>query len=338
MEKYFTKTHYELASEYLGSITPSLFIQKMDLTYPEFCAETLETLSKIGTGKQINFYSNLYFHMYQMKNNGEQIYYITPALSTQLARTICNSNTYFLRSPYREIYIQIDPGLFYINDMNGQKNPINGFYVYLHDFNACKHIRVMACSLLKPTPENPFKDFNFYFHIEMKPGKIQDQLEIYLDKEVARKQKELNKYDSYKNVDHLEEFAKFVFNSLLYITSKKTDLVDQKPFDFNKKLSELKSKKKKRKVARRIEKTTSHKIILVGSNIKDTHNDMNRIKKSGGVRKWKLEHQIIVANHWRTQWYGSKKNNTRHHDNIWIKSYEKGPEFSEFLTSKHVVK
>jgi len=343
MEKYLIKTHYENAKEHLGMIIPGIFTQEMsgtgtDPTYQEFCEASLETISKLDFKGNLSNYFNTYFHMYQMMNHGEQIYYITPTLSARLAQTNCNSDVYFLRSPFREIFIQIDPGLFYINDLNGEKNPVHGFYVYLRDFETSKHIRVMACSLLKSTPEIQFNDANFYFHMEFDSGKIKDQLSIYFENEVRRKKEELDKYDLFKNVDHLQEFAMFVFNTLLYITSKNPDIQDREPIDFTKKLEALKSKNKKKKLEQRREKATAHKIIIVGSNIKDENNDMDRIKRAGGIAQWKLEHKILVPSHWRTQWYGSKKDNSQYRDIIWIDSYEKGPEYSELLISKHIVR
>jgi hypothetical protein len=343
MNKYFTKTHYEHAIRHLETVAPTLLVQRMldighDPTYQQFCMAALEGLEHLDSRQMKNHFLNVYFHMYQMKNNAEQIYYITPELSARLAQTNCNSDTYFLRSPFREIYIQIEPGLFYINDLEGGKSPVDGFYVYLRDYEGLKHIRVMACSLLKPTPDIPFNDATFYFHIEMEPGKIQDRLKVYLENEIKRKKEKLDQYDTYKNVDHLGEFAQFVFNTLMYITSKSPDVVDQEPFDFDKRIKSLKNKTKKRKLEQRKEKATSKNIIIVGSKIKDKNNDMLGIKRAGGIGKWKLDHKVKVEAHWRTQWYGSKKEGTRYKDNIWIDNYEKGPEYAEILTSKHVVK
>ncbi len=343
MEKYFTKTHYELAIKHLETVAPTILVQNMldigfDPTFKQFCNATSSIFTEFDSPARISHFYNTYFHMYQMKNNADQIYYITPELSARLAQTNCNTDAYFLRSPFREIFIQIDPGLFSINDIDGSKHPVNGFYVYLRDFNTEKHIRVMACSLLKPTPDIPFNDTTFYFHIEMQPGKIQDQLKIYIENETKRKKEEVDKYDLYKNVDHLEEFAKFVFNTLLYITSKKPDLKNHDPLDFDARLKNIKNKTKKRKLEQRKEKATNKRFIIVGSNIKDKNNDITRIKQAGGVGKWKLDHKIRVEAHWRTQWYGSEKKGNRHCDNIWIDDYDRGPEFAETITSKHVVK
>jgi len=344
MKKYFTKTHFEYVKEHFDKIVPQAFMQEKlcigdDPTYNEYCTAILNLEFNKNADKHTqSYYNNLLFHLYQMKNNGEQIYYITPDLSSRLARTICNSDVYFLKSPYREIFVQIDPGLFYINSAKGDKTPVQGFYVYLRDYDNKKHIRVMASALLKPTPEYPLRDTGFYFHIDMDYNKILDELKIYINKEKNRKEKEIKQFDTYKNENHIEEFASFVFNTLLYITSKNPDVINHDPFDFDKGLEKLKSKAKKRKMEQQREKTTSKRIVIVGSHIKDRNKDIYNIKRAGGIGAWKLQHKVKVSAYWRMQWYGSKKDNTRHSEIIWIDSYEKGPEYAELISNKHIVK
>jgi hypothetical protein len=344
MKNYFIKTHYEYVIEYLKSINPDVFRQEKlhfgkDPTYKEYCAAISNLIVKNNlTEITKNYYYNLFFHLYHMQNCGEQIYYITPELSARLVQTYCNSDVYFLRSPFREIFVQIDPGLFYINNLEKSKTPVIGFYIYIRDINGKKHIRVMASALLKPTTELPFRDTGFYFHMEMDFTKIQDELQIYIKNEVNRKKVKFKEYNFYKDVDHIEEFATFVFNTLLYITSKDPDIIEYKPFNFEKKLKNLKSKNKKRKIEQQKENATAKKIIILGTHIKDKNKDILNIKKAGGVGAWKLKHKINVPAHWRTQWYGSKKEGTQHCENIWINSYEKGPEYADVITSKHIVK
>lgn len=342
MKKFLTKNHYELMYPYLESINPNRFKQDKlhisdDPTFIEYCTAILDSLSKDRLDKAtMAYHNNMYFHLYHMRNSGEQIYYITPELSARLAQTLCNSDVHFLRSPYREIFVQIDPGLFYMNTKDGLKVPIQGFYVYLRDLNEKRHIRIMAVALFKNTSKTSMNESSFYFHINLGFNKIQEELKAYLEENINKKDAET--FDIHKNKDHIEEFTTFIFNSLLYITSKNPDITSCKPFDFDKKLNSLKVKNKKRKVKQQKEKTTSKKVIIVGANIQDKNRDAFNIKKAGGVSAWKLQHKVKVCSHWRMQWYGSKKDNTRYCDHIWIDSYNKGPEFSEIVSSKHVVK
>lgn len=342
-DTFFKKTHYECAWTYLESIHTDTFTQEMlntgkDPTYEDFATSSLSALSHNGDVASIVNYLNIYFHIYQMRQSGEKIYYVTPDLSARLAQTTINIDTYFLKSPFREIFVQIDSGLFFINDTNETRVPVQGFYVYLRDFNKYKQIRVMATSLLKPTPLIPFNDANFYYHIEISPGKLYNQLQKYIENEVEPKKKSLKRFDLAKNIDHLEEFTAFVFNVLLYITSKNPDLTNYIPTDYNQRLKNLKSASKKRKLKQRAQKSTSHRIIIIGASIQDKNNDMEKIQKAGGIGNWKLKNKIRVSGHWRAQWYGSEKDNTRHAESIWIDDYDKGPEFSETVTSKFIVK
>lgn len=341
--KYFKKTHYEHAYGFLKKIHKEVFTKEMistgsDPSYMEFMETCMRRFSSDNDEASLMNFMNIYFHLYHIKQSGEKFYYLTPNISARLARTTINVDTYFLKSPFREIFVQIEPGLFFINDTDGSKVPVEGFYVYLKDFGEYKQIRIMACSLLSPTPEIPFNDANFYFHAELYPGKLKDQLEKYIETEVEKQREKLKRYDLSKNIDHLGEFATFIFNILLYITSKNSDLTVWNPIDFEKKINNLKSSSKKKKLEQRAQKATSHKFIVIGANVQDKNNDMEQIQKAGGIGNWKLNHKVRVSGHWRAQWYGSKKGNTRYADTIWIDDYEKGPEFSDIISPKFIVK
>ena len=148
-EKIFNKTHYECANQYLKQSQPTVFTSEMrecgeDPSYEDFCLKAMESISYLNDPAIITNYLNIFFHMYHMKKSSEKIYYVTPELSARLAQTSINVDSYFLKSPFREIFVQIDPGLFYINDIDGKNVPVTGFYVWLRDFEDYKQIRVMV--------------------------------------------------------------------------------------------------------------------------------------------------------------------------------------------------
>lgn len=344
MKDYLKKTHYEsaygfLSNMYNGDVFPKqIFNLGPDPTYAEFVETCLKSLSPTNNEADMANFMNIYFHLYHMKQCADKIYYVTPDLSARLAQTSINVDSYFLKSPFREIYVQIDPGLFYIHDIDGSKVSVEGFYVHFREYETYKHIRVMACSLLEPTANIPFNDANFYFRMEIPSGKLKDALKEHMENEVEKKKNFLKRSDIFKNIGYLEEFAAYIFNILLYITSKNPDLSVYKPVDFQQKIDRLRSASKKRKLEKRAQKASTHRIIVIGANVKDKNNDMEEIQKAGGIGNWKLSHKVRVSGHWRAQWYGSEKDNTRHAETIWIDDYEKGPEFSDIISPKFIVK
>lgn len=341
-EKMFNKTHYESAWRYLDARCPGVFTPEIrssgpDPTYDEFFTKIIDSAFNLDNVNIVS-YTNILFHLYHMKQSCEKIYYVTPELSARLAQTSLNIDSYFLKSPFREIYVAIDPGLFSINDISGIRVPVQGFYIYLRDFGDYKQIRVMACSLLKPTPAIPFNDTSFYFHVEINPGKLQSQLRYYMKTKIEPELEELANYDAANNIDYLEEFTAYAFNVLLYITSKRPHLTNYEPINYRERLKNITSSSKRRKLEKRAKKANTHRIIVIGDGIQDKNNDMEQIRKAGGVGLWKLKNKIRVAGYWRTQWYGSDKDGTRHNKQIFIDDYEKGPEFAETISSKYLVK
>jgi len=344
-EKIFNKTHYESAWRYFASLRPGqdIFTPEMrscgdDPTYDEFCRKVADSIIHLGTAAQIANYLNIFFHIYHMKQSQEKIYYVTPELSARLAQTSINVDSYFLKSPFREIYVQIDPGLFSIKDISGEKVPVHGFYVHLRDFGEYKKLRVMACSMMRPTDEIPFNDANFYFQVEIRGGKLRDEVQKFIKNKIKPELKGLKAYDLANNIDHLEEFTTFAFNVLLYITSKRPILSNLEPINYSGKLANLKSPSKINKLKKRIAKANTHRIIVIGDGVQDKNNDIEKIRQAGGIGLWKLNNKVRVSGHWRTQWYGSDKNGTRYADQIFVDDYTKGPEFSDVVSSKYVVK
>lgn len=342
-EKIFNKTHYECTWRFLSKLRPGIFTPEMidcgsDPTYDEFALKSVDSVINLGTHAQIANYLNIFFHLYHMKQAYEKIYYVTPELSARLAQTSINVDSYFLKSPFREIFVQIDSGLFYINDISGIRVPVQGFYVYLRDFVEYKMLRVMACSVLEPTDKIPFNDANFYFKVIIRSGKLNDVLKKFIKNQIEPELKGLQSYDLANNIDHLEEFTAFVFNVLLYITSKKPCLSNLEPVNYKDRLQNVKSASKRQKLEKRAAKANTHRIIVIGEGIQDRNNDIEKIRSAGGIGLWKLKNKVRVSGHWRTQWYGSEKGGTRRAEQIFIDDYTKGPEFSDAISSKYLVK
>lgn len=278
---------------------------------------------------------NLFFHLHHMKLSGEKIYHISSGLSARLAQTDVNVDSYFIKSPFREIYIQIEPGLFFMKDHYSQVIPVTGFYVYLRDFGDVKKLRVLANGLSK-TPTGDQFNAVYYIRMELKPGKVQEQVKDYITEHLKTNMEDVIRFGGLQNIDYWDEFIFFVMNSLLYITSKNPDFSNYVPVDFQKQLDGLKNPAKKRKLEQRMSKVSKYPIIVVGAGITDKHTQ--DIQNAGGIGAWKLKSRVRVSGHWRVQWYGSEKDNTRKAETIWINDYEKGPELAEMLKTPYIVK
>jgi hypothetical protein len=287
---------------------------------------------------QIVFQANILFHLYHTQTSGDKLYYITPQLALRLAQTAPSIDAHFLKSPHREFFVMIDPGLFNLRDIDGKLYPCNGFYVYLREVGDAKELRVMAVSVLKPTEQIPFNDTSFFFRVSIGPGKINELISTYVNKTILEKAGEIDIHKGARNMQYLEEFSFFVVNILLYITSQKPDLTVRLPEDFDRKLAGLKNPAKIRKTQQKMERVCSKAITIAGANIVRNERDLQELQAAGSIGAWKLNKRIIVSGHWRVQWYGSSKDNTRHSDPIWIDPYEKGPDMAEVVNKPYIVK
>lgn len=338
------KTHYEAAYQYLNSRGMLDFFSDLekiygsDPSYEGFATYIQDSLPNDVNTSQLMNYTNVWYHLFHVKHSGNKIYYVMPALAARLATTSLNIDTYFIKSPFKEIFVQIDPGLFSIRDIDGSQVPVTGFYVNFKEVGDSKMLRIMACALLKPTEQIPFNDTTFYFKVVFGSGKLNEQLDKYLQLNMYNRIEELEQFGGASNIEYVHDFISFVLNTLLYITSKNPDLIPQNPDNFCSRLDRVKSAGKKRKLFQKASRTTQHRIYVLGSKFRDTQNDLIGIKSAGGIGAWKLTQRILVTGYWRGQWYGSGKDGSKHQETIWVDGYEKGPEFADLVNSTYIVK
>lgn len=349
IKKAIPKSHYEIALDYISLSLGNFndFVKKIESlcgsspTFYEFskCLHDFKISSlQDESEEQRTLQANIMFHMFNMSQCNKPIYYVTPQLAINLAKTALNVDTEFVLSPFPEIYVQIDPGLFKLSDSSGEY-PVKGFYVYFLRYDTGDiELRIMATAIIK-TDKGFLDDTNFYFKLILKPGKLKESLKEYLSTIMSLDNKDdLIRFGGISNVDHVEEFTNFVINVLLYLTSKNPDIIKQLPFNFKKEEAKIKSPKKLRRLQKKKEKLSSCPVIIVGPNIPVDISEYSEIKKNGGICKWKLKHKVKVSAHWRIQWYGSAKDNSRYYERIRIESYVKGPDTAETLHRKRIVK
>jgi len=340
------KSHYEITLDFLNRVSGSFnemanVIEQNCGTEPDFVklGNYLSTTTSSSASIENNtLYANVMFHQYNMWQAGSPIYYITPQLALELAKTELNVDTDFLMSPFREIHVQIEPGLFSINDGEGSY-PVIGFYVFFNRHESgLVEVRIMAGAIIS-IKDGFVDDTNFYYKLYLKPGKLKPMLKEYLDSITAsNKQEDLERFGGHRNIAHIEDLIYFVMNVLLYLTSKDPDIIKQLPVNFDDQIAGLKSAGKVKKLLRKKDKYTQRTINIVGPHYRLNTEEYNDMKNAGGIGGWKLKHKIKVSAHWRTQWYGSEKEGTRRSENIRIESYTKGPDAAELLTKKRIVK
>lgn len=342
MKYELKKTHYELVSSFLRGKGGKGYFAAVDMyyetcrkggldpTYEQF-AGSLDAFGNLPCDRRLSLEANIFYHLLMMRLHGEKIYYVTPGLAARLAATTPSLDSHFLRSPFKEIFVQIDPGLFNLKDIDGSVHPVLGFYVNLTDNGGLgKDLRVMVTSILKPTPQIPFNDSVFFFRGTIGPGRLDKLIAEYASKE--RDPTDLALSGADKNIDSMEEFTKFVVNVLLYVTSAKADLAVQAPDILDR---HPKSAAKLRKLEQRLARIPAYRVIVAGANVADNKDDVEALRAAGSVAGWKLTKRVRVRGFWRGQWYGSGEE--KHKDQIWIDEYEKGPEFADEINKRLVV-
>ena len=340
------KTHYEAVLNFLKNYPNMLFDKFFNeydsLTFANFSDffykhARFNNVSIQRDDPRIIYQSNVMYHLVAMKKYHEKIFYITPKLAIDLANTNLTIDSRFLIAPFEQIYLKLDTKLFMIIDIANNKPVfIDGIYVNFKQYHTGKkEIRIMAVSLLKPTNQFPFNDSVFYFKIELNEnGNLEQQIDSYI-KKIMFKENELEKYRGAINVKYIYEISKFVFNSLLYITSKNANLTTiDNPLAELELQQQLKKNKKQKKIQRKINSKASLPYIIVGQNL--IHSMDKQIRESKkGVFDYKLDHRIYVIGHWRLQWYGNNKN--KYQKQIQIEPYYKGPEMADVINKNYKV-
>lgn len=331
------KTHYEALKEYLGTSSAERFLFMKDLREKLGNTPSFEEFGKeVGPRIENNSEAHILYHLYMMEGSGEKLFYVTPNLAARLAKTRPNVDSYFLKTPFKWQFVQIDSGLFTVKDVVlNNIDPVHGFYIGLHEEDGIKTLRGMAASLLKPVNGIPFNDTVFYFKINFKQGDIEEQIRHYAEN-AARNKWELDQFKGGVNIEHVQEFMSFLVNFLLYATSANASLKTHTPENLCQRLEGLKSEAKKRKLQQRIARSPTYRVIIAGDDIPDD-SDVEAIRQAGSIGNWKLTKRVLVAAHWRHQWYGSEKDNTRYQGLKWIDNYEKGPELADVLNKKIVM-
>lgn len=251
------------------------------------------------------------YHFHQMLRHGEKIFYITKNMAQMFNCTSVNVHADLVQSPFQEVFLHFEDSGIEVSDMEGRKGPLKGVYVNLRNDSEGRTLRIMAVSDL-------LNDINTWSKIPLHESKSDDALENHLAK--AFEDLPFTAYrDTYKEM--IQKVYRLVINTLLYITSKSSDM---------KKIIPVLPTSKKPKIQKRMSKSASIPYIIVGSNTPKMHG-----AKEG--KSYQITERFMVRGHWRAQWRGSRKNNSWHQETIWIKPYIKGDDLGQIINKKYKV-
>lgn len=346
MREDYPKTHYEVLKglQQMDTIFGCNFKRVMegikrycgdDPSYDEVALTPIlrdKLLNRLGAPAAEALFLNVYYHAYRLYATGENIYSISPSLCASLANTKLNISTYFLKSPFPEIYIQIPKGLYNIYD-EGRAWPVSGFYVSLQELEGQPKLLRILVYAQDDKIKNAFgisEDTLFYFKLAIEEDNFEVVLKDLVENQISKNKSDLIAYGGINNAHLISTFFEFIFNTLLYITSKDPDIRKFLPPDYASAKSNLKSTAKIRKLDKKASKSNSYPILIVGKDFK-SENNFEDIKSDGGVGKWRLNKKVKVSGHWKLQWYGSEKDGTRSAKPIFISGYTKGPDTAEII-------
>ena len=278
---------------------------------------------------------------YLFNTYGKKIFRLSKELTHMLMNTDFKKvDSFFLELPYKCIYVAIPKEIELISPFG---LPINGIYLALlkdddvkyealskkyHHYKDVENVKsfiIVAVSDVVLQRDDP-RESMYYWHLIFEEGDMVTQLEKYINTWTSMfnlEEKGLNKI-------FINNIFSFVINTVLYINSSETHLVEQKPKVSN--LRQIKNKKKKKALQR-----TSLPYYSLGTDIIIDHHYTKIINLSINKQKEYKRHagQWMVRGHWRNQAIGPGRKKRKL---TWVQPYVKGEEFSNFISKEYKVK
>lgn len=272
----------------------------MELIVPENMSEILyQDLKDPGVYIPINLFDWI--------NCGKKTFYITEEIAAKLIQTeLKNIETQFFKVPYQIFYIEIPDHIF----IHKNYAKVRGFFIRLDT--------VLGLTLI-PVGGIGYSFSSSLLNINLEKSRYLDEVidnlsEFHVDEQP---------FESEEDIQYFKNIYSFIINVVLYINSKNPDLVE---YDYEKIMFKSRGEYKRGKAL-----YSQQRIIICGANTKN-----NIQYESSGERK--ILKRFTVRGHWRKQWVGSKKNDSREQILIWIQPFEKGTDFGEYINSKYIVK
>ena len=333
------KTHLEMMSERYPVEKTAMIIDEELQGRPPTYENVMRTPIMAGMLKSPMFpigeiMTNLMmvYHFYCYEKFGGRTYEVKESIAEMLLNTKLDVDSRFLKSPFEEIILMVPDNLLTIHNRHTGEHKLYTIYVNFNEVSETeKTIRALCAGKENKASINAVDDALYYFMVKIEEGKVMDSLKKNMKMwEEHTYQKE---FSTDKDVEITPKIFQFVLNILLYITSSDSDIRKEKSeYDqLLKKLGGLKSPSKKKKLQKKIDKTSKLSRYVVGSSVSlnpDERRIYNAVRGKHGFR-------YKVGGHWRMQWYGSDE---RYQKQKWIRPHFRGPEASEILKSIGVLK
>jgi hypothetical protein len=280
---------------------------------------SLPTMHVSKTDEELRSLLESAFHLYAMKKCGAPMYEIEEGLAHQLLHTRLNVDTFFLKSPFTEIMLAIPHGLFKIPDIStGAEVWVENIYVHFRDdIEGYKQVQVFATNMtwiesevagwLSGTDGGMWDDTIFFFDVALKSGKkVDDAL-----KEVIDNIKWGDGIADQQGKDRLDIIFRFVFNTLLYLTSRDAEIIKQLPVNYMKQIKSIRNPNKNRKKIERLkvlarESTSKSYMYITKKNAPIVSSEPGEYRDRQS--RYKLLSKQMVSGFWRIQWSGPRKN------------------------------
>jgi len=257
-----------------------------------------------GSGKNKEFhFVELMVLPYMIKFNGK-VFVLTENICKMFLNTTINTDVNLIKMPFDLFFVQCQSPIPVDYAGETHKQPIVGFYLLK------KEDEILTFYLHKPKKR------------EIKYDVSTSSINLKLHNKTKGLDAELNKDGGEcENIGLL--LNNFIFNVLLYLTSKDPDIIKQ--FDLPPKIPK-KILKNPRSVRRFKEKhdCSKQEYYLVGSKDPDVKNYSEKNENPQAIQT-----KFQVSGHWHHYWTGSKYLENRERIHKWVKPYYKCKEYEE---------
>jgi hypothetical protein len=279
----------------------------------------------------INVFMQMY-HLWRDKNYFD----ISPRLCSKLTDTdLRDLDTFFLRTPYRSMYISVPRGngLYIHNDYSG-KHEVTGIYLIMDEFEkpkeiglkssgkvvsgVTKYLNILVCGEEKQL----YDDALVFFHLMFWDGKISESIE---------KNKMYITGDS-SLWPEIESVFSFCVKILLYLNCANVSIQEIAGLNLDAKIGGLKNPAKKRKLLQRYEKLSTRPHKLLDIVVDHTPVDSHHQASTGSVGSIGPKSLEKVRGHFKGQRYGEGWSMSKI---IWVEPYVRGSGAEFFRDEKH---
>jgi len=272
---------------------------------------------------------NIFYQVYHFLKFGKKVFRLTDNLVENLMATEMGKvPADLIRMPFGTIYFSIGEQHIQILDPRTGYHRVTGIFVTTKDINQnLTLLRFLACGKANKASKHTLDDSVYFFQIMLDRTKpLEEAVSVTGDPIEYSDEVVKSYYTQIKTICH------FIFNVLLYITSKefRTDFAYRHAPSID--TSKLKSKSKIRKRNKKANKISKLPYYSIGDEI--TISVYNKEGLRGDMpidKKFHYSYRFVVHGHWR---HYTDRNNGKPK---WIKPYYKGPTIGDIVDKNYKV-